>query len=172
MSAFKSRKRLWYLALAFLLVCIDQGIKGMILYWFHQEYQSVWLIPHLLRITYVTNSGAAFSILSGFPVFLTVLSALMTIICALLLFCNKIQSPSKLIFLSFILAGGIGNLLDRILRGVVVDYIDLQIWPLQHFAIFNFADCCVCIGAVGLFISIILDGFLEKKEQKDGKADT
>lgn len=148
-------KRSWFLALSFGLILVDQWIKWAIVHIFHYEYQSVEVIKNVLRFTYLKNSGAAFSLMSGFPGLIAVLTGIMSLVCLAFLLSKKIKSPSKLFCISMLLAGGVGNLLDRIFRQGVVDYIDLQFWPLQHFAIFNFADCCVVIGAFGLFVCLL-----------------
>lgn len=148
-------KRGGFLALSLGLILVDQWIKWAIVHFFHYEYQSVDVIKNVMRLTYIKNSGAAFSLMSGFPGIIAVLTGIMSLVCLALLLSKKIKSSGKLFCISLLLAGGVGNLLDRIFRQGVVDYIDLQFWPLQHFAIFNFADCCVVIGAFGLFISLL-----------------
>ena len=108
------------------LIGIDQAIK----LWATNVLQPVGampLIPHVVELRFVLNPGMAFSLLSG-----------------------KQQAA-----LLLILAGGIGNLIDRVLNGVVVDYINLL---FMQFAVFNFADICVCVG-VGLWV---LEIFLEE----------
>ena len=56
-----------------------------------------------------------------------------------------------------LIGGGIGNLLDRIVRGYVIDYIDVSFWPFDSFAIFNFADCLVVIGTILLLVFLLKD---------------
>ena len=68
---------------------------------------------------------------------------------------------------TLILGGGVGNLIDRVLNGVVVDYINVL---FMHFAIFNFADICVCVGVGLLMLVVLLDSF-KKEETAKQKAD-
>ena len=113
------------------LIGIDQAIK----LWATNVLQPIGampLIPHVVELRFVLNPGMAFSLLSGKQMFLIIATSI-----------------------ALILAGGIGNLIDRVLNGVVVDYINLL---FMQFAVFNFADICVCVG-VGLWV---LEIFLEE----------
>ena len=119
---------------------------------------SVW--PGVVGLRYIENDGAAFSILSGSQTFLIVITG-----AALLAICWYIFSKrysSKMEYLSFLLiaAGGIGNLIDRLRQGFVIDYINLE---FMNFAIFNFADCLVCLGIGLLVLSTLLEFRKEKK---------
>lgn len=112
-----------------------------------------------MHLTYTENTGAAFSILSGSRVFLIVFPLVMIVFCVAMLHRSYRAHRWVLVTLPLMIAGGIGNLIDRIFRGgAVVDYLDLQLFD---FAIFNFADCCVSIGVILLIICIL---FVEKEE--------
>ncbi len=112
-----------------------------------------------MHLTYTENTGAAFSILSGSRVFLIVFPLIMIVFCVVMLHRFYREHRWVLVTLPLMIAGGIGNLIDRIFRGgAVVDYLDLQLFD---FAIFNFADCCVSIGVILLIICIL---FVEKEE--------
>lgn len=111
-----------------------------------------------MHLRYLENEGAAFSMLSGSRLFLIVFPIIMISLCLYLL--HRLGKKHRWLYpaLTLIAAGGLGNLVDRIFRGgAVVDYLDLQLFK---FAVFNFADCCVTIGVVLMFIGII---FLEKE---------
>lgn len=112
-----------------------------------------------MHLTYTENTGAAFSILSGSRVFLIVFPLIMIVVCIVMLHRFYREHRWVLVTLPLMIAGGIGNLIDRIFRGgAVVDYLDLQLFD---FAIFNFADCCVSVGVILLIICIL---FVEKEE--------
>lgn len=112
-----------------------------------------------MHLTYTENTGAAFSILSGSRVFLIVFPLIMIVVCVVMLHRFYREHRWVLVTLPLMIAGGIGNLIDRIFRGgAVVDYLDLQLFD---FAIFNFADCCVSVGVILLIICIL---FVEKEE--------
>ena len=111
-----------------------------------------------MHLRYLENRGAAFSMLSGSRGFLTVFPAVMVLLCFYLM--HRLGKKHRWIYpaLTLIAGGGLGNLIDRIFRGgAVVDYLDFQ---LAKFAVFNFADCCVTVGVVLVFIGIL---FFEKE---------
>lgn len=106
--------------------------------------QSIPVIQDIFHITYQTNNGAAFSILSGRVEFL--IAATVLIIGALVAYILKMKPKSKLfgIAAALIISGALGNLVDRITRGFVVDFLDAR---FINFPIFNVADICVVVGA-------------------------
>lgn len=106
----------------------------------------------LINITYVENTGAAFSILSDKRIFLIIATAIFICAGIIFLFKNKNRHPLLYSSLALIIGGGIGNLIDRIFRQYVVDFIDLK---FINFAVFNFADICVVIGAILLAVFVI-----------------
>lgn len=129
------------------------------------------LIRDVLHLTYSENRGAAFSMLEDHRwVFLvTSTVAILAILVGMVLYRKKLNLPLA-VSLSFIVGGGIGNMIDRLALGYVVDFINVE---LIHFAIFNAADSFICIGAAILFIYMIFfDGKTTKAiENKDGTAD-
>ena len=114
--------------------------------------QTAPIINRVFHITYHRNSGAAFSLFSGMTVFLTIVTAL--IICGLLayVFIKKPKSSLALMSFTLIISGALGNLIDRIFRGSVVDFLDFR---LINFPIFNIADCFVVVGGVLLFVYVL-----------------
>ena len=142
------------------LIGIDQGIK----FWAVHVLMPVGtlpLIPHVVELRFVLNPGMAFSLLSGKQLFLIIATSIALILVAYGLFFRSRGRYLQQAALLLILAGGIGNLIDRVLNGVVVDYINLL---FMQFAVFNFADICVCVG-VGL---LILDVLLDSVGNKNG----
>lgn len=123
------------------------------------------LIEDVFHFTYVQNTGAAFSIFSDPDQRWIFMSVSTVAIVALSVYLWKKRSDSKLlcIALSFIIGGGIGNMIDRCMLGYVVDMLDFR---LINFAIFNVADSFVCVG-VGLFaLQVILEEINESKKRK------
>jgi len=112
--------------------------------------QSIPIIKGLLYVTFVRNRGAAFGILKNqLPLF--IFTALFAVVLIFLVISKKRQRPLILnISLGLILAGAIGNLIDRLFLGYVVDFIDFRIWP-----VFNVADSAITVGAVLLGWSIL-----------------
>ncbi len=127
------------------------------------------IIKDVLHFTYVENTGAAFGILKDHRWIFMVLSTVMIAVMLFLMFkFKKYMHPILLVGLSFTIGGGIGNMIDRIFLGYVVDFID---FTLIDFPSFNVADSFICIG-VGLMVLDILLGksnipFLDKKEEKE-----
>ena len=111
----------------------------------------------ILGLRYTENTGAAFSSFSVARWFLTVFTVIM--LAALLIFVIKYKTKNTFFLVSavMIMSGGVGNLIDRIRQGYVVDYLDVKLF---NFAIFNFADVCVVLGAVFMLIFIF---FIEPK---------
>lgn len=145
-----------------LLVAIDQLTKYIIVTTVKVN-GPLELIPDFLRFRYVENTGAAFSSFSNNTVLLTVVTLIIIAICLFILMSRKISSKFAEACLIIIVAGGIGNIIDRIAFGYVVDFIE----PLfVDFAVFNFADCCITVGAFMLIGYEIYD-LIKGKKQKD-----
>ncbi|MCI8649218.1 MAG: signal peptidase II [Anaerotruncus sp.] len=148
---------IFIVALAAVLVGVDQWLKIWALE--HLAGQaSVPLVPHLLQLTYVENRGAAFGVFQGKVEILSILTGAVLVAILIALLLGKFRHNLLLISVGLILAGGFGNLIDRLFRGFVVDYLDIS--PLFSFPVFNFADCCVVIGT---FLMLIYLLFLEGK---------
>ncbi len=123
--------------------------------------ESIPVIADIFHITYVQNRGAAFSIMQGQWIFLILLPS-MGILAALILLIWKHKKWSKRMNLSvaFICGGGLGNIIDRICQGYVVDLFDFRIFP-----VFNIADIFICVGC-GL---LLLDVLLSEGKKKYGE---
>ncbi|MBQ8515380.1 MAG: signal peptidase II [Ruminococcus sp.] len=152
---------------AAVLVGIDQLIK----LWAMNVLQEKETIPFLhigdfkiMDLTYLENSGAVFGSFAGMRWLLVAVTGILLVACIWGLIRYHDKSKIVCTCLTLILAGGVGNLIDRLFRGgLVIDYLDLKLFD---FAIFNFADCCVVIG-VGLFLIYIL--FIDPKQAKARK---
>ena len=121
------------------------------------------LIEGVLHLTYAENTGAAFGILKDHRwVFLSI-STVTIIAMALYLYLMKSESRLYDVAIAMIVSGGIGNMIDRVGLGYVVDFIDFR---LINFAVFNGADSFVCVGAGLLMLALILDLVKEAKEKK------
>lgn len=146
------------------------GIDYFIKLWVVQYLKPIGTFPviqDVLHFTYHENDGAAFSILSGHQEFLIGITSIALFGIFLYLLVRRPKSKLLVISLCLILSGGVGNLIDRITQGYVVDYVDFR---LIHFAVFNFADCCAVIGT-GLLIFYFLwtDVILPKRQKKDSQ---
>lgn len=152
------------LAIIFGVVAVDQVSKLLVLNFLYED--KVTLIPGVLDFTYVENRGMAFGLLADhrwvFMVFSTVGIALI----AFYLF-RFVKSKLGRVALALVVGGGIGNMIDRIAYGFVVDFIDFCAFDFWKW-VFNIADAAVCVGA-GLFIlQLILEIVAESKKSKQG----
>ena len=117
----------------------------------------------LFRFRYVENTGAAFSAFSDSTTVLTVVTVIVLAVCLFILLGRKVKPMFVNVCLLLVVAGGIGNVIDRVLYGYVVDFIE----PLFiDFAVFNFADCCVVIGTGLMILYVLLDERKAKKEKE------
>jgi len=118
------------------------------------------LLDGIFHITYIQNSGAAFSMFQNKTGFLIAMQLIViTIVLVYLIKRQKKEHWCLLVSLSLIAAGGIGNLIDRAMNGYVVDFLDFRFWP-----IFNVADIAVCVGC-GLLVLYMF--FVEPKRDKE-----
>lgn len=127
--------------------------------------QSISVIPGVLRLTYVQNRGAAFGSFSNSRWVFMVLSTAMILVLGYFIVCKKDYARTVYISFALILGGGVGNMVDRLTPGYVVDYIDFCAIPAWKW-VFNAADAAICIG-VALFVIYLL--FWEKKAKAYGK---
>jgi signal peptidase II len=110
---------------------------------------------NLIDITYATNPGAAFSILPNQQKLFIIITLIAMAGIIVYLLKEKRSSQYKQIALGLIFGGAAGNLIDRITRGEVIDFIDLHWLEVYHWPTFNIADSAICIG-VGILIILIL----------------
>lgn len=147
-------------AIMSVIVIIDQLIKKWVVFSI-KPIASVSIIKGILNFTYVENYGAAYSLFQNKRWFLIILTSVLLIGIMYYIFSKKTTDKTVIICSSMIIGGGIGNLIDRVLMGYVVDFIDVT--PLFNFPVFNFADCCVVVG-VAIFIVYLM--FFENKVNK------
>lgn len=115
---------------------------------------------------YVRNTGAAFGSFSQSTTLLTVVTGAVILAGIILIAAKKIKSKFYLTCAVLIISGGLGNLIDRIFRGYVIDFIDVQ---FTDFAVFNFADILVTVGSIALMIYVIVDIFRDRKKSGEKK---
>mgnify|MGYP004588505379 CR=1 FL=1 len=160
------------LAVSAFLVGIDQILK-MLVQANLELHESISLIPGIISLTYVENTGAAFNSFDGQRWFLIGLTGLAVLFMLYLLVFNRLKNPVIIWHVAVILAGGVGNLIDRIFRGgSVIDYIEFK---FVNFAIFNFADCMVVLGVISLLVYMLFfdqsDLFHRKKKTDTDRAE-
>lgn len=146
------------LSIAFIL---DQIIKLLVMKLIH-ENQIITVIPNFFFLTFVKNTGAAFSILEGKQLLLIMISVIFIIMINEYLKREENLKTLTVISYGLILGGVFGNLLDRIIHKSVIDFLSFKIVGYS-FPIFNFADMCITIGILLLIIDIIKE---KEKELK------
>ncbi len=147
---------MFYFILILVLIGLDQGVKWLVVAHM-MPYSSIeiWRFVHL---TFVRNTGAAFGIFEGAKVFF-ILFTIALIVAYIIFFCRRQGFERYRLAASLMVGGAVGNCIDRIFRGYVVDFIDLSYWP-----VFNIADIAVVCGTLLLAI-LILFGERDRKHQ-------
>ena len=127
------------------------------------------LIPHVMELRYVENNGAAFNLLSGRQVLLIVFTGAILLAGAYILLFRRPKDKLEYAAYVMVFSGGVGNLIDRIANGYVVDYLATL---FINFAVFNFADILVCVGVALLVIAVFRAEGKERrlKKQSEDKA--
>lgn len=144
---------------ALLTLAADQLSKQWIvthLEWGQSMDLASWLTP-ILRLTHITNTGVAFGLLQGMGDIFTVVAI---VVVGVLLWYHHSLPPGQVLLriaLGLQLGGAVGNLADRLMRGAVVDFIDLNFWPLQQWPVFNLADASIVTGVGLLMLKMVFD---------------
>jgi signal peptidase II len=146
----------WFYAMAFLVLCLDQGSK----FWLRRALavgETVPVLPGLVSVTHVHNTGAAFGM---FPAGTTLFAVLSAVVCVgLVVWAQQPARDGVLLRLALALelGGALGNLIDRAVFGYVTDFIDLgtSIRVVREFPVFNLADTSLTIGAVCIILYLL-----------------
>lgn len=135
-----------FILLTAVLILLDYSVKEVMLDALSDGI-SIPVIKNVYHLTLVKNTGMAFGLLQGYGYFFTAVPFL--IIVLIVIFRKKIHENLfvKKFCLSCVVAGACGNMLDRIIHGAVIDYLDFRIWP-----VFNLADAIICIGFGGIVL--------------------
>ncbi len=150
------------LAVAAVLTGLDQWIKALVAAHL-KETGTLMLIPGVLQLHYTENDGAMMGMLSGKTVLVAILAVIMLVIMVYVIFSRKVTSKVLYCALVCVFSGGLGNIIDRIFRGYVIDYIEVL---FVKFYIFNFADCLITVGAFVILIYEFVTLILEQKRKK------
>jgi len=144
----KIQTKLYFLSLSIFIILIDQYTKYLMFYNYKKFINKHFL---LFRLDFVKNYGAAFNIFSGNRIFLSCISIIFSILLTYLILRKNTLNSYDLYSYSFILGGTIGNGIDRIFKGFVIDFINLN---FINFPVFNIADISINIGFIFLLYSI------------------
>lgn len=139
--------------ISIILLCIDQ-ISKLLVVNLLTKTDSITIIKNFFYLTYINNDGAAFSILVGKRIFLILIAVLVIVMLIRYIKKNNIQNKLELVSISLIIGGSLGNLMDRVIRGYVIDFLDFKIFN-YNFPIFNLADTFIVIGVILLLLKEI-----------------
>lgn len=156
----------FYFLLAALWVVVDQVVKYLVRVHI-PLYASVGFLPGVMDLTYVQNTGAAFSLLSEHTWVLTLLSAVVSVGILIVMAKGIFDDRLGRLSLALLLGGAVGNLIDRALLGFVTDMFETT---FVHFAIFNVADIGVVVGGILLCLHVIFafgKGWKGEKEEEE-----
>jgi signal peptidase II len=147
-----------YVGVAGLIVCLDQITKALVDR-FMALYESRAVVDGIVRLTYVQNRGAAFGILSDADIpYQSILFAAVSLVAlaAIGVYAWRLPAGSRMprMALALIMGGAVGNLLDRVRLGYVVDFVDVH-WGPHHWPAFNVADSAISIGVALLLLDIL-----------------
>lgn len=146
------------------LVGIDQLIKFFVSVYL-QPVGKVNVIGDIFKLTYVENRGVAFGMFSDMRWVFVVLTVALLAIIIIYMFIKKPQGKFFYICSALIIGGGIGNLIDRVFYGYVIDYLSLSFFP----PVCNFADYCITAGTILLMVYLLFfsDTFSKRTELKN-----
>lgn len=142
-----------YLVITVLLIVLDQLVKAWIVANLSLG-ESLPLIKNVFSLTYYQNTGAAWSMLEGQMGFFAIVTLIAVAVCSYLLYKNRRGAKIYSFGLSLVLAGALGNFIDRLRLGYVVDMFQTD---FISFPIFNVADSCLVVGVILIFIYILFE---------------
>ena len=149
------------------LVAGDQIIKYFVDMYL-KPMGSVLVVKNFLQFSYFENDGAMMGMMSGKTVTMTILAVICLAVIAFVIFSGKIKFGVDYCCIVLMMSGGLGNIIDRIFRGYVIDYIEVL---FVDFYIFNFADCLVTCAAVAIICNQIYEMIKEYKIKKEKASD-
>ncbi len=154
-----------------LSVVLDQITKYLVVLYMSPVDTSIPVIGGVLNLTYITNDGMALGLLENRRWIFMTLTAVTIIAITVYMAVKKPKNRLFVTSLALICGGGVGNMIDRVLRGTVVDFIDFCAFPDIWRWIFNVADICVTVGAGLMILYVILDTVRDSKANKSAAAD-
>ncbi|MBO7304167.1 MAG: signal peptidase II [Clostridia bacterium] len=162
MKKLKFSQYVIYSTIILIGIWLDQLTKWLAVK-FLSPIETQPLIKGVLHLTYVENRGAAFGMLADHRWIFIVVSTVTILGMGFALYAGFMENKLYTVATAMIISGGIGNMIDRILLGYVVDFIDFR---LINFAVFNGADSFVCVGAGLLVLALVTDIVKEQKSKK------
>jgi len=164
-ATFWTKARTISLVVAVATIAVDQLTKWVVIAHLGPDRQrhGVEIIGSLLALQYVENTGAAFGVMRGRSALLSIIAIAVLVIVLVVFYRSGSRSAMAGVSLGLVAGGAVGNLIDRVRFGFVVDYVSVGVWPK-----FNVADSAVTIGVVLL----VWQGFAEATPESDADAQT
>lgn len=155
-------KKRYFFIITNLIIIIDQILKKLIVT-FVKQGEAKALLGQAVRITHVTNTGGAFSLIQNSIIIVIIFNVIL--IGALVYFAgknySKLNNLSK-VSMCMVIGGGIGNLLDRLIKGYVIDYIDIN--NIIKYPIFNLADIFIVVGIIAITVMLVISVIREQEK--------
>ena len=148
--SYKKINKLYFVLISLLILLLDQLTKYLIKFNFDASINKNYI---LFNIDYIKNYGAAFNIFSGSRIFLSLISIVFSLILIYLILFKNSSKYIDLFSYAFLLGGTLGNGIDRIFNGYVVDFINLN---FIKFPVFNIADISINIGFILILYSLVI----------------
>lgn len=148
--------------IAIIIIILDQLTKQMAINSL-KDSAGISIIGDFLRLTYVENRGAAFGILANQRLFfIVVTSIILIVIIGILVTRGDTLAKITKVSMYLIMSGAVGNLIDRVRFGYVVDFIDVRFGSLYNFPVFNIADMSIVIGTTIVTVLILFDRYEDR----------
>lgn len=159
------KKNRWVILLVLIILMIDQVSKFLVITF--QDKLPIDMIPNVLQIMYVKNTGGAFGVAQNNTMMFALTNiVVLGIIVRFMMMQKEMMDKKTKVVLSFVLAGGIGNVIDRILHGAVIDFIKINLFS---FPVFNIADMMIVIGWIAFLAFMAHYTIQVKREIKQKK---
>lgn len=162
-------KRYYWIFLSVIMVVLDQVTKYLINLNLPIG-DSIEVIPGFFHLTHVRNEGAAMGILAGHRWIFMVFTAVVIIAALILMLSGKVKNHWGILAISMVISGGIGNMIDRIFLGEVIDFFSFIFWGYE-FYVFNVADIFVCCGVFVLALYILFSSDFDSSKKGEEISD-
>lgn len=154
-----------YILIAISIIILDQITKWLVVTNLGYGYE-VQIVKNFFYVTYVRNKGAAWGIFQNGRIFFVLMTILVVI--GILYLMSREKSSYKKVVFSFILGGALGNFIDRLFRGYVIDFLDFYIFS-YNFPTFNVADIFITVGTILIIYEILVKkSFWEESSERKG----
>lgn len=147
-----------YAAISIIIILLDQITKFYAVQLLKGNAPVV-IIENFLRLNYVENFGAAFGILQNKKIFFIIITTIVVIGIIVYIKTNTNLTITMKIALAMVIGGAIGNLIDRVRLGYVIDFVDVNFWGLYDFPVFNIADSSIVIATILICYLVIFNKY-------------